>query len=232
MRIYKELKHPNIVRFYESFVEEGYLYIVMEVIKGCNLAELIRNQNEKATFFEEDVIWKLLICLLSVLRYLHTDKQIIHRDLNPSNVMVDHKFNIKVTDFGLAKSIANQVSSSQMSQSFVGTVAYSAPEIVQRQDYNEKADIWSLGCILHELMCLKPTFSGNNPLLLAKVIVNEEFTSHLPEQYSEELRSFVKKCLTMDCSQRPTARELLKDIIDRVVTYSDDLKEKESALSD
>ena len=83
--------------------------------------------------------------------------------------MVDHKFNIKVTDFGLAKSIS---SDSKMSQSFVGTVSYSAPEIVQRQDYNEKADIWSLGCILHELMCLKPAFSGNNPLLLAKIIVH------------------------------------------------------------
>jgi serine/threonine protein kinase len=52
VRIYRELKHPNIVKFYESFVEEGYLYIVMEVIKGCNLSELIRNQNEKAELFE------------------------------------------------------------------------------------------------------------------------------------------------------------------------------------
>ena len=84
--------------------------------------------------------------------------------------MVDHKFNIKVTDFGLAKVIS---SGTKMTQSFVGTVGYSAPEIVKRQDYNEKADIWSLGCILHELMCLKPAFSGNNPLLLAKVISNK-----------------------------------------------------------
>lgn len=113
---------------------------------------------------------------MSVLRYLHVEKKIIHRDLNPSNIMIDNKFNIKVTDFGLAKSIG-QVSSNKMGQSFVGTVAYSAPEIVQRQDYNEKADIWSLGCILHEIMCLKAPFSGNNPLLLAKIIVNREFNA-------------------------------------------------------
>ena len=118
------------------------------------------------------MIWKLLICILSVLRYLHNDKKVIHRDLNPSNIMVDNKFNLKVTDFGLAKSLNSQTGP-KMTQSFVGTVGYSAPEIVQRHDYNEKADIWSLGCILHELMCLKPPFSGNNPLLLAKVIVNQ-----------------------------------------------------------
>lgn len=122
-----------------------------------------------------------------MLRYLHVEKKIIHRDLNPSNIMIDNKFNIKVTDFGLAKSITS-ASTNKMGQSFVGTVAYSAPEIVQRQDYNEKADIWSLGCILHELMCLKAPFSGNNPLLLAKVIVNKEFNSELPPKYSVELR--------------------------------------------
>jgi serine/threonine protein kinase len=90
--------------------------------------------------------------------------------------MIDNKFNIKVTDFGLAKCISGG-NTNRMGQSFVGTVAYSAPEIVQRQDYNEKADIWSFGCILRELMCLRAAFVGGNPLILAKVIVNREFNS-------------------------------------------------------
>ena len=150
----------------------------MEVIKGSNLSELIKSQNEKSALLPEETIWRILICLLSVLRYLHLEKKIIHRDLNPSNIMVDNKLNIKVTDFGLAKSMK---AGENLNQSFVGTVSYSAPEIVQRQKYNEKADIWSLGCILHELMSLKPAFSGNNPLLMAKIIVNSEFSSDLPE---------------------------------------------------
>lgn len=106
----------------------------MEVIKGCNLAELIRNQNEKSSLFEEQVIWRFVINMLSVLRYLHVEKKILHRDLNPSNIMIDHKLNLKVTDFGLAKSINS--TSTNNNQSFVGTVAYSAPEIVKREDYN------------------------------------------------------------------------------------------------
>lgn len=115
------------------------------------------------------MIWKLLIPMVSVLRYLHTEKKIIHRDLNPSNIMVDNKFNIKVADFGLAKNITG---TSQISQSFVGTLIYSCPQIVQNQTYTEKADIWSLGCIMYELLTLRPPFAGNNPLLLAKNIVS------------------------------------------------------------
>ena len=91
VKIYKELKHPNIVKYYESFAEDDYLYIVMEVVKGCNLSELIKNQNEKGTYFEEETVWRFLISLLSVLRYLHEDKKIMHRDLNPSNIMVDSR---------------------------------------------------------------------------------------------------------------------------------------------
>ncbi len=104
----------------------------MEVVKGCNLSELIKNQNEKGVYFEEDTVWRFLISLLSVLRYLHFDKKIIHRDLNPSNIMVDNKFNLKVTDFGLAKGISQSL---QMANSFVGTLAYSCPQIVQNQSY-------------------------------------------------------------------------------------------------
>lgn len=108
--------------------------------------------------------------MVSVLRYLHIEKKVIHRDLNPSNIMVDSKFNVKVADFGLAKNIMGP---SQINQSFVGTLIYSCPQIVQNQSYSEKADIWSLGCIIFELMTLKPPFAGNNPLLLAKNIVSE-----------------------------------------------------------
>jgi NIMA (never in mitosis gene a)-related kinase len=105
----------------------------MEVVKGCNLSELIKNQNEKGVYFEEDMVWRFLISLLSVLRYLHFEKFIIHRDLNPNNIMVDNKNNIKVADFGLAKSISQSLSPNN---SFVGTLVYSCPQIVQNQSYN------------------------------------------------------------------------------------------------
>jgi len=80
------------------------------------------------------------------------DKKIVHRDLNPSNIMVDKELNIKLVDFGLSKSLQN---SQNLMNSFVGTLIYTCPEIVQNQPYDDKADIWSLGCIIYELISLK-----------------------------------------------------------------------------
>lgn len=108
-----------------------------------------------------------MIDLISALNYLHNEKKIIHRDLNPANILINSSFNVKLTDFGLAKQVTQSVS---VMNSFVGTLAYSCPELVQNQKYSEKADVWSLGCILYELVMMKTPFYSNNPLNLAKKV--------------------------------------------------------------
>ena len=95
-------------------------------------------------------MWSIFVQLCAALRYLHVDKRIVHRDLAPGNVLIDQDFNLKLADFGLAKRWGTQ--SASVMKSFVGTILYSCPEIVQSQPYTEKADIWSLGCIIYELM--------------------------------------------------------------------------------
>ena len=127
MKIYKSLKHPNIVTYFESFLFKDSLCIVMELVEGFNLSELIKIQQEKSQPFQESQIWKILIDLCSVLRYLHTEKLIVHRDLNPANIMIDNNFSVKLADFGLAKTLTSSVN---MMNSFVGTLIYSCPEIV------------------------------------------------------------------------------------------------------
>jgi serine/threonine protein kinase len=81
-------------------------------------------------------------------------------------------------------------------------------------------------------MTLKPPFTGTNPLLLAKNIVNKEFTSLLPEQYSDDLKQIVQACLAKDEEERPNASQILKMAADKVIMYSDELKEKEIGLAD
>ena len=93
--------------------------------------------------------------------------RVVHRDIAPSNIMIEKQKYIKLADFGLAKQRGLQNS---MMKSFVGTITYSCPEIVQSQPYTEKADIWSLGCVMYELMMRKPPWVAQNPLTMAKKV--------------------------------------------------------------
>ena len=121
----------------------------------------------------------------------------MHRDLAPSNILMDGDCNIKLADFGLAKKWGTQSAAASVMKSFVGTILYSCPEIVQSQPYSEKADIWSLGCIIYELLTFSQPFSAGNPLTVAKKIVDGDFEA-LQEDgpYSKMLVGVVKKCMT------------------------------------
>jgi NIMA (never in mitosis gene a)-related kinase 10 len=147
----KELSHPNIIRYYTSFADRQNIYIVMELLDGYSLADFILSQQEKKYRVKEETIWSIFVQLCAALRYLHIEKRIVHRDLAPGNVLIDGELKLKLADFGLAKQWGNTQSTSVM-KSFVGTILYSCPEIVQSKPYTEKADIWSLGCIMYELM--------------------------------------------------------------------------------
>lgn len=89
-----------------------------------------------------------------------------------------------------------------------------------------------MGCIIYEIMALKAPFSGNNPLFIAKNIVNGEYTIDLPPNYSEELQNMVRLCLCKNQMERHDARELLKLTVDKITVLMDELKDKESVLSD
>jgi serine/threonine protein kinase len=135
------------------------------------------------------------------LKYLHIDKRIVHRDLNPANIMIDSSFQIKICDFGLAKTLSQTIPNN----SFVGTLIYTCPEIVENKAYSEKADIWAVGCIVYELAKLKPPFVSTNPLTLAKRIVDGDYEKLERGncEYSEELLKFVESCLTYEEQKRP-----------------------------
>lgn len=93
-------------------------------------------------------------------------------------------------------------------KSFVGTILYSCPEIVQSRPYTEKADIWSLGCIIYELMTFKQPFSAGNPLTIANKIVDGEYEQVNVAHYSQLLINTCKACMTADPNKRPNVIEL------------------------
>ncbi|XP_052046668.1 serine/threonine-protein kinase Nek10 isoform X5 [Apodemus sylvaticus] len=140
--IKEQLYHPNVVRYYKTFLENDRLYIVMELIEGAPLGEHFSSLKEKHHHFSEERLWKIFIQLCLALRYLHKEKRIVHRDLTPNNIMLGDKDKVTVTDFGLAK----QKQESSKLTSVVGTILYSwclTPDAEARPDIVEVSSMIS-----------------------------------------------------------------------------------------
>jgi len=222
----QQMSHPNIVKYVDSFTERSIsgsnrgLYIVMELVEGSSLMELINSHSGKNQRIPERNIRDLLIQICHGLYYIHKKKNITHRDLTPSNILltteVDSLTQLSrqrpiLVDFGLARQ--KQTDMSVMS-SVVGTLTYSCPEIIERRPYTEKADIWSLGVILYQMICLKAPFSENNPLQTAANIVEGRFEpiSDPMNEYSDELKQLVQTMMNPDTTARPDIIEIMMQI--------------------
>ena len=133
---------------------------MMEFCEGGDLKQLIEKQKKKEHLIES-IVFDFFHQMANGTAYIH-DKKIIHRDLKPSNIFISSDQHLKIGDFGIAKLRNHTIS---MASTLVGSDIYIAPEIFGRMPYNEKADVWALGCILYELASLKPAFSGHTFLL-------------------------------------------------------------------
>uniref|UniRef100_A0A3P9KSP4 NIMA-related kinase 10 n=1 Tax=Oryzias latipes TaxID=8090 RepID=A0A3P9KSP4_ORYLA len=224
--IKKQMMHPNIVKYYKTFLEGDKLYIVMELIEGTSLAEYFTSLKEKQLQFTEDRIWNVFIQICLALRYLHKEKRIVHRDLTPNNIMLGEKDKVTITDFGLAK----QKQENSKLTSVVGTILYSCPEVVKNEPYGEKADIWALGCILYQMATLKPPFYSSNMLSLASKIVEAEYEPVEEGAFSERVPQMIRWCLAPDAEQRPDVVAVSSRISDVMMRLMDGLYTSHNAL--
>ncbi|XP_058526805.1 serine/threonine-protein kinase Nek3 [Ochotona princeps] len=197
-----KMKHPNIVAFKESFEAEGHLYIVMEYCDGGDLMQKIKQQ--KGKLFPEDVIlnWFTQMCL--GVNHIHR-KRVLHRDIKSKNVFLTQNGKVKLGDFGSARLLSNPMA---LACTYVGTPYYVPPEIWENLPYNNKSDIWSLGCILYELCTLKHPFQANSwKSLILKICGG--FIKPLPSHYSYELQFLIKQMFKRNPLHRPSATTLL-----------------------
>ena len=155
--------------------------------------------------FPESVIRVILRDSLEALGCIH-DHGIVHRDIKPSNILLFANGMIKVCDFGIA-----QPSLSSLSTKCTGTLQYMAPEVVNRANYNPAADIWSLGCVMYELMWRTPLFNeGSYSELVARIVeFKSTFRLEFPAVYSKELCDLVKSMLSIEPQERPSVKDLL-----------------------
>jgi len=187
------------------------LYIVMEHCAGGDLASLIKRHRTSKKYLEETFIWRVLGQVVSALKECHRHKEngvskpILHRDLKPANILLDKNMNAKLCDFGLATELAG---TNKLAQTVgVGTPYYMSPELVNNQRYDERSDIWSVGCIIYELAALCPPFDAANQLALA-VKINSGKIAKLPSCFSEELHRSCHWMLRRDISRRPRVEDL------------------------
>ncbi|KAF7239857.1 Serine/threonine-protein kinase Nek3 [Varanus komodoensis] len=225
-----KMKHPNIVTYAESFKADGHLYIVMEYCDDGDLMQKIKLQ--KGKFFPEDTHntipcaksffpshphifnWFAQICL--GMKYIH-DQRVLHRDIKSKNVFLTQNGKVKLGDFGSAILLTRQVNNifelgahpMAYACSYVGTPYYVPPEIWENTPYNNKSDIWSLGCILYELCTLKHPFQANSWKHLILMYICKGYYSPLPSHYTYELHYLIKQMFKKNPKNRPSASTIL-----------------------
>ncbi|XP_073439402.1 serine/threonine-protein kinase Nek3 isoform X2 [Dendrobates tinctorius] len=198
-----KMKHPNIVKFWEAFEADDHLYIVMEYCDRGDLLETIKLQKGKL-FPEHTVLhWFVQMCL--AVQHIH-EKRVLHRDIKSKNIFLTQRRAIKLGDFGSARVLSSPIA---YACTYVGTPYYVPPEIWENSPYNNKSDVWSLGCVLYEICSLKHPFQAGSWKNLILKICHGTY-SPLPSPYSYELRSLIKQIFRKDPRQRPSANTILK----------------------
>ncbi|XP_067874142.1 uncharacterized protein [Heterodontus francisci] len=200
VKVLSMLDHPNIINYYDSFEEDGVLMIEMEYADGGTLAQYLAQQDWE---LEEREILNLFHQMVAAICYLH-DHNVLHRDLKTANLFLTKEGEVKLGDFGVAK----LMTTGSEAHTILGTPFYISPEICEGKCYNDKSDIWSLGCILYEMACRQRTFEGTNLPAVVNKIMKGQFAP-ITNNYSAEFKALVMDMLQKEPQYRPSAHELL-----------------------
>eukprot|EP01135_Chromosphaera_perkinsii_P004071 Nk52_evm2s268 gene=Nk52_evmTU2s268 len=193
------LDHPNIISYYDSFEEEGTLMIEMEYADGGTLAQYLEVLDQDMA---ETEVLVMLRQMVEALQHIHMNS-IMHRDLKTANVFLTKEGVVKLGDFGIAKLMTETCANTVL-----GTPYYISPELCEGKPYNQKSDVWALGCILYEMVNRKRAFEGSNlPAVVTKIMKGEY--DPIKEKYSMKMRQLVSMLLNTDPALRPDVDEIL-----------------------
>jgi calcium-dependent protein kinase len=200
VEILSSLDHPNIIKFYETYNDQYYFHIVMELCKGKEVFDKIIEEGH----ITEQKVAKYIYKVLSAISYCHSNG-ITHRDLKPENILfenADPDSEIKLIDFGLSR----KYNSKEKMHTILGTPYYVAPEVL-KGDYDEKCDIWSIGALSYIMLSGDPPYNGNSNNEIFNKIMNSDlvFQKEKWKNISKEAKDFVRKCMLKTPEARFTA---------------------------
>ena len=204
-KILSSLKSKYVVEYYDSFEENNCLNIIMEYCEGGDLGTYISNYQKmnSNTSLNEDFIWKVFIQICFGLYDIHK-QNILHRDLKSLNIFLTKEFQVKIGDLGVARVLQN----TQYASTFIGTPLYLSPEICEEKPYNEKSDVWALGCILYEMASFKHPFNAKNQAALFLKILNGKYEP-LSTKIPIDIKKMIERLLEKNYFKRPSMKEIL-----------------------
>ncbi|MEU9033695.1 Stk1 family PASTA domain-containing Ser/Thr kinase [Streptomyces sp. NPDC048352] len=208
------LNHPAIVAVYdtgEDYVDNISIpYIVMEYVDGSTLRELLHSGRK---LLPERTL-EMCIGILQALEYSHR-AGIVHRDIKPANVMLTRTGQVKVMDFGIARAMGDSGMTMTQTAAVIGTAQYLSPEQAKGEQVDARSDLYSAGCLLYELLCVRPPFVGDSPVAVAYQHVREEPQppSNFDPEITPVMDAIVLKALVKDPDYRyQSADEMRADI--------------------
>ena len=205
VRILASVKSNFVVSYKEAFFDEkdNTLCIVMEFADRGDLYQQIVAHKKTAKFFEESDIWRIFIQLVKGLKALH-DLKILHRDMKSANVFLFSNGCAKLGDLNVSKVARRGLGYTQ-----TGTPYYASPEVWKDKPYDHKSDVWSLGCVLYEMITLRPPFRAKDMEGLFNKVCKGQF-SRIPDRFSDDLFKIVQYLLQVNSIQRPSCEQILQ----------------------
>ena len=213
-----------MISYKEAFFDEkdSTLGIVMEYADNGDLYKKILEYKNKKKYFEEVEIWKIFIQLVKGLKALH-DLQILHRDLKSANVFLFKDGHAKLGDLNVSKVARRGLGYTQ-----TGTPYYASPEIWKDLPYDNKSDIWSLGCVLWEMITLHPPFRAKNMDELYKKVLSGDI-GNIPENFSKDLYEVVLLLMKVNSNKRPTCNDILNNVhVKKRIEFLNTINNKEN----
>ena len=204
VRILASVKSNFVVSYKEAFFDEkdNTLCIVMEFADRGDLYQKIVQHKKSAKFFEESDVWRIFIQLVKGLKALH-DLKILHRDMKSANVFLFSNGSAKLGDLNVSKVARRGLGYTQ-----TGTPYYASPEVWKDKPYDLKSDVWSLGCVLYEMITLRPPFRAQDMEGLFNKVCKGQY-SKIPDRFSDDLFQIIQFLLQVNPSSRPNCEQIL-----------------------
>lgn len=208
----RSLEHENVVRHLDSFLQDDELYIVLEWASKGDLKTFISSCRAQDTLLLEHQVWTFMSQCCEAVRHMH-EKRIMHRDIKPSNIFIMEDGRLKLGDLGLGRYLDLQ---SIMAFSQVGTPLYMSPEVLRGEGHHFASDIWSLGCVLYELACLRSPFQQRKltmDRLFLNIVKGEYPRMVAGDQYSVHVTDLVDNMLQTNPNDRPDIVRVADDAL-------------------